>query len=252
MKIKKILISQPRPDTEKSPYFDLAEKNNVKIDFQPFNYVEGVSCKDFRKQRLDILEHTAIIFNSKTAIDHFFRLCGELRIAVPDTMKYFCVSESVALYLQKYIVYRKRKIFFGTGNVSDLVDCLARHSDEKFMLPLSDNSFEELTELLDKNSIKYNKAILYHNICYDLKQLPLLNYDLVIFFSPSGIKSLLHNFPSFEQNEMKIASFGNATAKAITDAGLRLDMFAPRPEAPSMVTALEMYIKEHNKNGRKV
>jgi len=252
MKIKRILISQPRPESEKSPYYDLAEKNNVKIDFQPFSYVEGVSCKDFRKQRLDILTHTAIIFNSKTAIDHFFRICGELRITVPDTMKYFCISESIALYLQKYIVYRKRKIFFGVGTVPDLVESVAKHSDEKFMLPLSDSPYEELTDQLDRNNIKFNKAILYHNTCYDLKQFSLLNYDLVIFFSPSGIKSLMQNFPLFEQNDMKIASFGTATAKAINDAGLRLDMHAPRPEAPSMITALEMYIKEQNKNCKKV
>lgn len=251
MKIKKILISLPRPDSEKSPYFELAEKNNVKIDFQPFNYVEGISCKDFRKQRLDILRHTAIIFNSKTAIDHFFRISAELRIAIPDSMKYFCLSESIALYLQKYIIYRKRKIFFGAGTIDDLAECIIKHNDERYMLAISNNSHEELTNQLSKNKIKYSKAIMYKNVCYDLSDYSLINYDLLIFFSPSGIKSLLKNFPSFQQNEVRIASFGTATAKAVHEAGLRLDMQAPRPEAPSMITALDLYIKEQNKNCRK-
>jgi len=251
MKIKRILISLPRPESEKSPYFDLAEKNNVKIDFQPFNYVEGVSCKDFRKQRLDILKHTAVIFNSKKAIDHFFRISGELRIAVPDSMKYFCLSESIALYLQKYIIYRKRKIFFGAGTVGDLAECVIKHNDEKYMLAISNNSHEELTDQLDRNRIKYSKAVLYKNAYYDLSDYSLINYDLLIFFSPSSIKSLLKNFPSFQQNDVRIASFGTATAKAVHDAGLRLDMQAPRPEAPSMITALDLYIKEQNKNCKK-
>jgi len=252
MKIKRILISLPPPGTEKSPYFELAEKNNIKIDFQPFSYVEGVSCKDFRKQRLDILSHTAVIFNSKTAIDHFFRICGELRIVVPDAMKYFCISESIALYLQKYIIYRKRKIFFGSGAVSDLVDCVAKHNVEKFLLPISDsNHQEELTDLLYRNKIKYSKAVLYHNMSFDLSGCSLMNYDLLIFFSPSGIKSLIKNFPTFQQNDVRIASFGSATAKAVEEAGLRLDMQAPRPEAPSMIMALDLYIKELNKNCRK-
>lgn len=251
MKIKRILISLPQPETDKSPYFELAEKNNVKIDFQPFNYVEGVSCKDFRKQRLDILSYTAVIFNSKTAIDHFFRICGELRIAVPDSMKYFCMSESIALYLQKYIIYRKRKIFFGSGTVHDIVDYVVKHINEKFLLTISNNSHEELTNLLEKNKIKYSMATLYHNVCCDLSDFSLINYDLLIFFSPSSIRSLLKNFPSFQQKNVRIASFGNATAKAVHEAGLRLDLQAPRPEAPSMIMALDQYIKEQNKNCKK-
>jgi len=251
MKIKRILVSQPRPDSEKSPYFDLAEKNNIKIDFQPFSFVEGVSCKDFRKQRIDILSYTAVIFNSKTSIDNFFRVCGELRITVPDSMKYFCVSEAIAFYLQKYIVYRKRKIFFGSGMISDMVDVICKHSKEKFLLPFSNLPHEELTDLLDKNKIKYKRAILYHNVCCDLTQFSLINYDLLIFFSPSGIRSLLENFPTFNQNDIRIGSFGSATAKAILEAGLRIDLQAPRPEAPSMIMALDMYIKEQNKNCKK-
>ena len=248
MKIKRILVSQPKPESEKSPYFDLAEKNNVKIDFRHFSHVEGVTCKDFRRQRIDILTHSAIIFNSKTAIDHFFRMCGELRIIVPDTMKYFCISEAVAFYLQKYIIYRKRKIFFGTGTINDLVDIVCRHSDENFLLPFSDLPHEELTDFLKANNIKFEKAILYHNVSCDLSDFSVLNYDLLVFYSPSSIKSLLKNFPEFQQNEIKIGSFGPATAKAIVDAGLRLDLQAPSPEAPSMIMALDLFIKEQNKN----
>jgi uroporphyrinogen-III synthase len=251
MKIKKILVSQPQPDSEKSPYYELAEKNNVKIDFRPFSHVLGVPCKDFRKQRVDILAHTAVVFSSKTAIDHFFRICGEMRISVPDTMKYFCVSESVAFYLQKYIIYRKRKIFHGNGMVTDLMELIMKHQDEKYLLPLSDQQNEELTVLLDKQKVKYSKAILYQNVCLDLSDLSVVNYDLLVFFSPSSFKSLLKNFPEFQQNEIKIGSFGSSTAKAILEAGMRLDLQAPRPEAPSMIAALEQYIKEQNKNCRK-
>jgi uroporphyrinogen-III synthase len=251
MKIKKILVSQPQPDSEKSPYYDLAEKNNVKIDFRPFSHVLGVPCKDFRKQRIDILAHTAVVFSSKTAIDHFFRICGEMRISVPDTMKYFCVSESVAFYLQKYIIYRKRKIFHGNGMVNDLMELIMKHQEEKYLLPLSDQQNEELTILLDKQKVKYSKAILYQNVCLDISDLSIINYDLLVFFSPSSFKSLLKNFPEFQQNEIKIGSFGSSTAKAILEAGLRLDLQAPRPEAPSMIAALEQYIKEQNKNCRK-
>lgn len=250
MKIKRILVSQPKPVTEKSPYFDLAEKNNVKIDFRPFSHVEGVSCKDFRKQRIDILLHTAIIFNSKTAIDHFFRMCGELRIIVPDTMKYFCISEAIAFYLQKYIIYRKRKIFFGDGTIPDLIEVVCRHSDENYLLPFSDLPHEELTTLLKKNKIKFKKATLYHNVSCDLSDFTVLNYDLLVFYSPSSIKSLLKNFPEFQQNDIKIGTFGPATAKAIVDAGLRLDLKAPSPEAPSMIMALDHFIKQQNKNCR--
>jgi uroporphyrinogen-III synthase len=251
MKIKKILVSQPQPDSEKSPYYELAEKNNVKIDFRPFSHVLGVPCKDFRKQRIDILAHTGVIFSSKTAIDHFFRICGEMRITVPDNMKYFCVSESVAFYLQKYIIYRKRKIFHGNGTVMDLMEIILKHPDEKYLLPLSDQQNEELTLQLDRQKMKYSKAILYQNVCLDLSDLSIINYDLLVFFSPSSFKSLLKNFPEFKQNEIKIGSFGSSTAKAILEAGLRIDLQAPRPEAPSMIAALEQYIKEQNKNCRK-
>ncbi|PWD99665.1 uroporphyrinogen-III synthase [Marinilabilia rubra] len=247
MKIKKILVSQPKPSTTKSPYFDLSEKNNVKIDFRPFIQVEGVSSKEFRQQKVNILDHTAVIFTSRTAIDHFFRICEETRVTVPDDMKYFCISEATAFYLQKYIVYRKRKIFHSTGKFPDLVEVIKKHKQEKFLVPLSDIHKPEIPNLLTKAKIKFTKAILYRTVSSDLSDLKDINYDVLVFFSPSGIKSLMQNFPDFEQNDTLIASFGPATAKAVKEAGLRLDIQAPMPQAPSMTAALEMYIKKHNK-----
>ena len=248
MRIKKILVSQPEPDNEKSPYRELALKNNVKIDFRPFSHVEGLSAKDFRQSRIDILEHTAIIFSSKTAIDHFFRICEELRITVSDTMKYFCTSESVAFYIQKYIVYRKRKIFYGKNSLSDIEEVLLKNKDEKFLVPLSDNHKPEIPLLLERLKLKFTKAVLYRTVCSDLSDLANIDYDILVFYSPTGIKSLFQNFPNFKQNEIKIASFGDTTAKAVKDAGLRLDIQAPIPQAPSMTMALDIFIKEFNKN----
>ena len=252
MKIKKILISQPQPlEQEKSPFFELAEKNNLKIEFRPFSYIEGVSVKDFRQSRIEILSHSAVIFTSKTAIDHFFRICEEMRITVPDNMKYFCMTESTAFYLQKYIVYRKRKIFYGNGAFPELVDILIKHREEKFLVPLSDSHKPEIPKLLEKNKLKYTKATFYRNICSDLSDINGVKYDILVFYSPSCIKSLLQNFPNFKQEEIKIASFGTATAKAVKDAGLRLDIQAPMPQIPSMTMALEQFIKEFNKNESK-
>lgn len=251
MKIKKILVSQPSPENGKSPYFELAEQNNLQIDFRPFIHVEGIPAKEFRQERIDILEHSAVIFSSKTAADHFFRICEELRITVPDTMKYFCISESTAYYLQKYIVYRKRKIFYGNGSFSDLMDLINKHKEETFLVPLSDIHNEEIPKTLKNQKIKYSKAILYRTVCSDLADLRVSEYDMLVFFSPSGIKSLKQNFPKFRQNSIKIASFGTTTASAVEEAGLRLDVKAPMPEAPSMTMALDMYIKSHNKNSRK-
>jgi uroporphyrinogen-III synthase len=252
LKIKKILVSQPQPtDQEKSPYYELAEKNNLKIEFRPFSYVEGVSVKEFRQSRIEILSHSAVIFTSKTAIDHFFRICEEMRVVVPDSMKYFCMSESTAFYLQKYIVYRKRKIFYGKGAFPEMIDILMKHKEEKFLVPLSDQHKPEVPKLLEKFKLKYTKAILYRNISSDLSDLAGIKYDIMVFYSPSCIKSLLHNFPDFKQDDIKIASFGNSTAKAVKDAGLRLDIQAPLPQFPSMTMALEQFIKEHNKNEAK-
>lgn len=252
MKIRKILVSQPQPtEQEKSPYFELADKNNLKIDFRPFSYTVGVSIKEFRQSRIDILSHGGVIFTSKTAIDHFFRIAEEMRITVPDSMKYFCQSESTAFYLQKYIVYRKRKIFYGKGAFPDMIDIITKHKDEKFLLPLSDNHKPEIPKLLDKFKFKYTKAILYKNLSSDLTDLSGINYDVFVFYSPSCIKSLLFNFPDFKQDEIKIASFGNSTAKAVKDAGLRLDIQAPLPQFPSMTMALEHFIKDFNKHESK-
>lgn len=249
MKIKKILVSQPEPQSDKSPYFEIAEKNNVKIDFRPFIHVEPIETKEFRQQRINILDHTAVVFTSKTGIDHFFRVANEMRISIPDSMKYFCTSESIAHYLQKYIVYRKRKIFFGRGKFVDLMEVLEKHKGEKFIVPLSEQHKIEIPELLDFNKLKYTIAILYRTVSSDLSDLSMINYDVLVFFSPSGIASLLKNFPEFKQNETIIASFGNSTARAVKEAGLRLDLQAPLPEAPSMTMALDQFIKEYNKNG---
>jgi uroporphyrinogen-III synthase len=248
MRIKKILVSQPRPDNGKSPYYELAEKNNIHIDFRPFTQIEGISAKEFRQCRIDILNHSAIIFNSKTAIDHFFRICEEMRVTVPDTMKYFCISESTAFYLQKYIIYRKRKIFYGNGKIDDLMELITKYNEGNFLLPLSDRHTDELPRALDKYKIKYNIAILYKTVCCDLSDLSNLDYDILVFFSPSGINSLFKNYPEFKQNNTKIASFGESTAKAVREAGLRLDIEAPTPVAPSMTMALDVFIREFNKN----
>jgi len=247
LKIKKILVSQPKPTTPKSPYFELAEKSNVKIDFRPFIQVESIESKDFRRQKINILDHTAVVFTSRTAIDHFFKICEETRITVPDTMKYFCISEATAFYLQKYIVYRKRKIFHSTGKFGDLVDIMKKHKEEKYLVPISDLQKQEFPDLLNKLKIKYTRAIFYRTVNSDLSDLKEIDYDMLVFFSPSGIDSLFQNFPDFKQNDIVIASFGSATAKAVTEAGLRLDIEAPMPQAPSMTAALELYIKQHNK-----
>lgn len=245
MKVKSILVSQPNPDTAKSPYFELAEKLGLKIDFRPFIHVEGVPAKEFRNERIHILEHSAVIFTSRTAIDHFFRIAQELRVTVPDTMKYFCVSEATAFYLQKYIVYRKRKIFYGDGKFSDLISVMKKHKDEKFLVPLSDIHKQEIPQLLDAEGYKYTKAILYRTVSSDLSDLSDIKYDVLVFFSPQGIRSLLQNFPDFKQDETRIACFGPTTAQAIRDAGLRLDIEAPTSQAPSMTMALEQYIKNN-------
>jgi len=246
VKIKSILISQPKPK-EDSPYFQLAERNNIKIDFRPFIQVEGIDCKDFRKSRIDILEHSAVIFTSKTSVDHFFRISEEMRLTIPDAMKYFCVNEQIAYYLQKYIVYRKRKIFFGQGKLQDMMDVIVKNKDEKFFIPLSDQHKKDIPETLNAAGIKYTEATLYRTVCSDLSDLSDVNYDILVFFSPSGIRSLLQNFPDFKQKETKIASFGTSTAKAVKEAGLRLDIEAPMPKAPSMSMALDYFIKEHNR-----
>ncbi len=250
-RIKKILVSQPEPENKKSPYFDLADKHNLKIDFRPFIHIEGITTREFRNEKVDISKHTAVIFTSKTSIDHFFRIAEETRVTIPDTMKYFCISESTAYYLQKYIVYRKRKIFYSNGKIDDLMDVMVRHKEENFLLPLSAAHNQEIPDLLNQHKYKYTKTTLYKTECSDLSDLADVNYDILVFFSPSGIKSLLQNFPDFKQNNTKIAGFGSKTAQAVEEAGLRLDIKAPQPQLPSMTMALESFIEQHNKvNGR--
>ncbi len=251
LKIKSILVSQPKPQTEKSPYFDLANKYKLKIDFRPFIQIEGISAKEFRQQKVNILDHTAVIFTSRTAVDHFFRICEELRITVPESFKYFCISESTAFYLQKYIVYRKRKIFYGKSKFEELLSIVTKHKEEKFLLPLSDIHKQEIPRSLQKGKVNFTKAILYRTVSADLSDLKDVNYDILVFFSPSGIKSLYKNFADFKQNDTIIASFGPSTAKAVKDAGLRSDIQAPMPQAPSMTMALEQFIKKYNKANKK-
>jgi len=247
-KVKKILISQPAPSTEKSPYFDIAEKYHLQLDFRPFIRVEGLDAKEFRQQRINIQDYTAVVFTAKIAIDHFFSLCEELRVTMPETMKYFCISEAVALYLQKYIVYRKRKIFFSTtGKMDGLSSALTKHNKEKFLVPVSDVHTEDLTSVLDEKKVDYTKSIMYRTVSNEFTEEDILSYDMLIFFSPSGIVSLFKNAPHFEQGERAIGSFGASTAKAVRDAGLRLDCEAPLPGVPSMTAALEAFIKENHK-----
>lgn len=243
MKVKSVLVSQPKPETDKSPYLELAKKYNLKLDFRPFIHVEPVSSKDFRQTRVHIPDYTAVIMTSRNAVDHFFRICGEMRIGVPENMKYFCVSESTAYYLQKYVIYRKRKIFHGKQKFADLIEIIKKHRGEKFLLPCSDVHKEEAGEYLEKEKIRYTKAVLYRTVASDLSDLANVNYDMLVFFSPSGIKSLFKNFPKFKQNNTLIAAFGPTTARAAIDAGLKLDIHAPTPQAPSMTMALERYIQ---------
>ncbi|MEH6763636.1 uroporphyrinogen-III synthase [Aequorivita antarctica] len=246
MKVKTILVSQPEPKIENSPYFDLIEKQKVKIDFRPFIHVEGVSGKDVRAQKVDLTQYSAIILTSRNSVDHYFRIAEELRFKVPDTMKYFCLSEAVAYYLQKYVVYRKRKIYVGKRTFSELAPLIKKYKSEKFLLPTSDKLKPEVPQVLNELKVDWKEATFYKTVISDLSDLRDVYYDILVFFSPSGIQSLLENFPDFKQNETRIAVFGNTTVKAATDEGLRVDIQAPTPETPSMTMALEKYIKEVN------
>ena len=244
MAIKKILISQETP-MNVAPYEALKEKYGVQIDFMPFFLIEPLSSREFRAQRINVLDYTAIVFSARHMIDAFFRLCEELRVKVPETMKYFCMTEAIAVYLQKYIVYRKRKIFFGTsGKPEDLVTVIGKHAKEKYLAPVSDVHKDDLFAMLDAKKINYTKAVMYRTVSNDFTKEESFDYDMLIFFSPAGIASLQKNFPDFKQGDIKIGSFGKATAQTVKDAGLRLDVEAPTPEAPSMTSALELYLKK--------
>lgn len=245
-KVSTLLITQASPAEENNPYAQLAKKYNLKIDFRPFIEVQRVPLKDFRKQKINILEHSAIIFTSRHAIDHFFGTCSELKIEMPAEMKYFCVTEQTANYLQKYIVIRKRKIFSGGKTASDLCEVLKKHKTENYLFPCSNIRTPEIPDFLTKNNIPFKEAIMYQTVSADLSDLANVNYDVIAFFSPSGIESLKVNFPDFKQNNTRLAAFGTTTAKAILDSGYEVNILAPAPNAPSMTGALELYVKKAN------
>jgi len=247
MKVKTILVSQPAPTAEQSPYFDLMDKQKVKIDFRSFIHIEGESARSVRNQKIDFLNFTAVIFTSRNAVDNYFRLAEEMRVTIPDDMKYFCLSEAVAFYLQKYVVYRKRKIYVGTRTFDDLLPLVKKHKAEIFLLPCSDKVKQTMLHKLDELSIEWKRAVLFKTVVSDLSDLEDVFYDVLVFFSPSGIKSLFENFPQFKQNDTRIAVFGNSTVKAAEEAGLKIEIAAPSKENPSMTMALEKYIKEVNK-----
>ena len=245
--MKKILVSQPKPSSEKSPYYDIAERFGVEMVFRPFIKVEGLTAKEFRQQKVSILDHTAIVFTSRHAIDHFFTLAKELRVTIPEDMKYFCVTEAIALYIQKYVQYRKRKVFFGeTGKIADLVPTMVKHKSEKYLVPMSDVHNDSVKELLDSKKLQHQECVMYRTVSNDFtpEEIKTFDYDMLIFFSPSGIESLMKNFPNFKQGKIAIGTFGPATAKAVKDAGLRLDLEAPTEKYPSMTGALQHYLLE--------
>lgn len=245
--IKKVLVSQPAPSSEKSPYYEIARKHGVEFVFHPFIKVEGLSAREFRQQKIQILDHSAVVFNSRNAIDHFFNLCNEMRITVPEDMKYFGLSETILLYIQKYVQYRKRKVFFGTtGKWPDLLSVMARHKNENYLVPLSDVHSNEVATMLDAKKLKHKECIMYRTVSNEYPADQPFDYDMLVFFTPAGIQSLLKNFPDFQQGDTKLACFGKATAKAIEAAGLRLDLEAPSVEAPSMPAAIDLFLEKEN------
>lgn len=248
MKIKKVLVSQPEPEnSEKSPFSDLSEQFNLDITFRKFIRVERIGAKEFRKQRVNIPDYSAIIFTSKNSVDHFFGLCEELRVNIDESMKYFCTSEAIALYLQKYIQYRKRKIFFGKNSFEDLLDVIKKHKSEKYIFPCAENHKKDIPKLLTQNKITHVSAPIYRTVSEDLADIEVDNFDMLVFFSPFGIMSLKENFPNFKQNNKLIAAFGSLTANAVREAGLELNICAPTETAPSMTMAIEEYLKDQKK-----
>ena len=245
--IKKILVSQPKPTSEKSPYFEIEAKEKVNFTFHPFIKIEGLSAREFRQQKIQILDYSAIVFNSRHAIDFFFTLCKELRVTLPEDMKYFGISETVALYIQKYVQYRKRKVFFGsTGKWPELVTVMAKHKAEKYLVPLSDVHNDDVAQMLNAKKLNHKECVMYRTISNDFPANESFDFDMVVLFTPAGVESLLKNFPSFDQGSTRLACFGPATKKAMEDAGLRCDLSAPTPEARSMTAAIEMYLANEN------
>ena len=244
---KRILVSQPKPSSEKSPYYSIAEKFGVELVFRPFIKVEGITSKEFRSQKVNILDYTAVVFTSRHAIDHFFKLAKELRITIPEEMKYFCVTETISLYIQKYVQYRKRKVFFGsTGKIDDLVPVMAKHKGERFLVPMSDVHNNSTAALLDAKNLQHRECVMYRTVSNDFtpEEVESFNYDMLVFFSPSGIESLAKNFPDFKQGNIAIATFGPTTAKAAREAGLRIDVEAPTEQFPSMTSALQNFLEQ--------
>ena len=246
--VKKILISQPRPTSEKSPYFEIEKKYGVQLVFHPFIKVECLTAREFRQQKVQILDHTAIVFNSRHAIDHFFTLCKEMRIAIPETMKYFGVSEMVSLYIQKYVQFRKRKVFYPTsGKLADLIALMAKHKAETYLVPQSDVHSDELHNMAEAKKLQVRECVMYRTLSNDLPSDTPFDFDMVVLFTPAGVESLLKNVPNFKETQAKLACFGKSTAKAIEDAGLPLELEAPSVKAPSITGSLELYLEEHNK-----
>ena len=245
--VKKILVSQPKPSSDKSPYFDIERKYGVKIVFRPFIKVESLTPREFRAQKIDILSHTAIVFTSRHAIDHFFNLCKEMRVTIPEDMKYFCITETVALYIQKYVQYRKRKVFFGsTGKINDLLPTMVKHKGEKYFIPMSDVHTDEIKDLMESKKLQFTQGVMYRTVSNDFTAEEPFDYDMLIFFSPSGISALMKNFPDFKQGDIAIGTFGVHTAKAAKDAGLSVQLEAPTPQYASITTALADYVKREN------
>ena len=246
--IKKILISQPKPSSDKSPYFDIEKEYGVELVFRPFIKVEGLSSKEFRQQKISLLDFTAVVFTSRHAIDNYFTLAKDMRITIPEDMKYFCVTETIALYIQKYVQYRKRKVFFGnTGKIDDLLPQMVKHKNEKYLVPMSDVHNDDIKELLDSKNLKHTECVMYRTVSNDFTEEEVANfdYDMLVFFSPVGVDALTKNFPDFKQKDIVIATFGPATARAVKEAGLRLDLEAPTEKYPSMTGALQHYLLEH-------
>ena len=246
--VKKILISQPKPSSDKSPYYDIAEEFGVQLDFRPFFKVEGISAKEFRQQKINLLDYSAVVFTSRHAINNYFNLAKEMRITIPEDMKYFCSIETIALYIQKFVQYRKRKVFFGkTGKIDDLLPTMAKHKTEKYLVPLSSVHNDDVKNLLDSKRLKHRECVMYRTVSNDFteEEKEKFDYDMLVFFSPTGVRALLKNFPDFKQGDIKIAAFGPATAREIAAQGLRLDLEAPTKECPSMAMALRSYLKEN-------
>ena len=252
--MKKILVSQPQPTSDKSPYYDIESEFGVQCIFRPFIKVEGLSAREFRQQHINILDHTAIVFTSRHAIDNFFGLAKDMMLVIPESMKYFCVSETISLYIQKYVQYRKRKVFYGTtGKVQDLVPLMVKHKNERYLVPMSSVHTDELEQLLDSKQLRHTECVMYRTVSNDFTpdEVKNFDYDMLVFFSPSGVQALQKNLPNFQQGDVRIAAFGPATCKAVTDAGYRLDIEAPTAKHPSMPSAIFDYIRQERESIKK-